>query len=581
MCSSDLTAFDSRLNSLLIRRAIYPPERGDELLRECTKEKRSLSEYLIDRGVVAENDILAAISEETRVAPINLNTFRFKHDIVLILPEEAATNYNAIVLSQLGKHLTVAVCDPFDLYKLDDLKRLTNHNILPVVTTDFTLKKLLNKAYRGDQDKEMDEMYARLTDEGDTAIESIEVKEDDDVDLSMVTDEGSPVVQLVNLMIANALKRGASDIHVEPFEKRVRLRYRIDGVCQEVQGPPKKLQNAVSSRIKIMSELDIAEKRKPQDGKFRLRFEGREVDFRVSILPVVHGEKCVMRVLDSSSLTLNLKDLGFETKALEDFRKAITSPYGMVLVTGPTGSGKSTTLYSAISEVMAVDTNITTVEDPVEYQLEGVNQVPVNPKRGLTFAAALRSILRQDPDIVMIGEIRDLETAEIAVKAALTGHLVLSTLHTNDAPSTVTRLVDMGIDPFMVGSSVLVCSAQRLGRRLCKKCKVKLDNVPAERIISLGATQSDIDELGLDNIYGANTKGCERCTAGYKGRFALLETLPMTERIRRIVVSGGSALDIKKAGLEEGMITLRRVGMLNVLKGNTSIENVLAITLGD
>jgi type IV pilus assembly protein PilB len=575
-----VTPLDRKIRDVIIKRCGIAPERGDELLREADKVKKSLSEYLISESVLSEGAILSAISTETTLAPINLDTFKFQQEVVNLLSQEAAKTYGAIVLSKLGKYLTVAICDPYNLYHLDDLKRVTDSHIIPVITTDFTMKKTFDRAYRAEQMK-LDEMYAEIAAAGDSDIEHIEQAEDEDVDLTAVTDEGSPVVKLVNLIVANALKRGASDIHIEPFEKRVRLRYRIDGECQEVDpSPPKKMQNAVASRIKIMSEMDIAEKRKPQDGKFRLRYEGREVDFRVSILPVVHGEKVVMRILDSSSLKLNLNDLGFESKALEDFRTAVNAPYGMVLVTGPTGSGKSTTLYSAIKEVMSIDSNITTVEDPVEYQLEGVNQVPVNAKRGLTFSAALRSILRQDPDIVMIGEMRDLETAEIAVKAALTGHLVLSTLHTNDAPSTVTRLVDMGIDPFMVGSSVLLCSAQRLGRKLCKHCKVPI-KLPAERLIALGLQPKDLEELGTDNIFEASKNGCPRCTAGYKGRFALLETLPMSERVRRIVVSGGSAIDIKKAALEEGMITLRRVGMLNALKGVTSIENVVAITLGD
>jgi len=383
-------------------------------------------------------------------------------------------------------------------------------------------------------------------------------------------------VKLVNLLIYQAVRDGASDIHLEPFEKKIRVRYRQDGALHETISPPKGMQSAITSRLKIMADLDIAEKRRPQDGKFQMRLDGRNIDFRVSILPTIHGEKVVLRILDSGKLALNLDNLGFEPKALSDFRAAIGAPYGMILVTGPTGSGKSTTLYSALREVMSLEDNIVTVEDPVEYQLDGVNQVPVNVKRGLTFAAALRSILRQDPDIIMIGEIRDTETVEIAVKAALTGHLVLSTLHTNDAPSTVTRMVDMNVDPFMVASATILVSAQRLARSLCKECRKSVE-VPRESLMKLGAVDEDL--AGEYQIYEA--VGCTRCVGGYRGRFALLETMPMTEPIKRTVISGGSALDIKAKALEENMLTLRRCGLLNALRGRTSIEEVLQVTMAD
>ncbi|RKY21470.1 MAG: type IV-A pilus assembly ATPase PilB [Planctomycetota bacterium] len=572
-----MSAYDRKVRDLLVKSGKFDAETANEFLIKALGEGKSLIDYLVETQTLQETEILSLVCRDTKLPPINLDNLRFDKEIVELLPQDAAETYKVLPVSKIGKFLTLAVANPYDLYARDDIRKIIDVEIIPVVTLDRMLERNIRRAYREDEEK-LKEFYEELKGSESSGIEQVEDADEEEVDISEVTDEESPVVKLVNVIIANALKQGASDIHVEPFEKRVRLRYRIDGVCHEVEpAPPKKMQNAVVSRIKIMSELDIAEKRKPQDGKFRLRYEGREIDFRVSVLPVVHGEKVVLRILDSSSLKLNLNDLGFEEKALNDFRRAITAPYGMVLVTGPTGSGKSTTLYSAIKEVLTVEKNIVTVEDPVEYQIEGVNQVPVNPKRGLTFAAALRSILRQDPDIVMIGEIRDLETAEIAVKAALTGHLVLSTLHTNDAASTITRLVDMGIDPFMVASSVLLCSAQRLGRRLCNYCKQPVE-IPKERLISLGLMEEDIERFGM-NLYGP--KGCSRCTNGYKGRFALLETLPMTERIQRIVVSGGSALEIKKAALEEGMLTLRRVGLINALKGVTSVENVLSITLGD
>jgi type IV pilus assembly protein PilB len=360
------------------------------------------------------------------------------------------------------------------------------------------------------------------------------------------------------------------------MEKTIRVRFRNDGKMRETFTPPRKMLNSIVSRIKIMSALDIAEKRRPQDGKFQIKMEGRQVDFRVSILPLVHGEKVVLRILDAGNLALRLDILGFEEQALADFKDAVESPYGMILVTGPTGSGKSTTLYSAVKEVMTDSDNFVTVEDPVEYQLAGVNQVQVNPKAGLTFAGALRSILRQDPDVVMIGEIRDSETIEIAVKAALTGHLVLSTLHTNDAPSTITRMVDMGVDPFMVASSTLLVSAQRLCRKLCPNCREPFE-APPERLLHIGFTQEEID-AGME-LY--KPKGCPRCSQGYSGRFALLETLPMSDEIKRIIVEGGSAVDIKEEALRQGMITLRRCAILNAMRGKTSIEEVLRVTLSD
>ncbi|MFH1998949.1 MAG: ATPase, T2SS/T4P/T4SS family, partial [Planctomycetota bacterium] len=409
----------------------------------------------------------------------------------------------------------------------------------------------------------------------DVEVEVTEYNEDsDDLELN-VADEGAPVVRLVNMIIANAIRDGVSDIHIEPFEKKIKVRYRTDGVLKEVMSPPKTMQNPIVSRIKIMASLDIAEKRKPQDGKFQVKMDRKQVDFRVSILPVVHGEKVVLRLLDATNLTLNLDSLGFEPKALEDYRHSIVQPYGMILITGPTGSGKSTTLYSAVKEIWSPETNLVTVEDPVEYQLDGINQVPVNPKRGLTFAGALRSILRQDPDVILIGEIRDAETIEIAVKAALTGHLVLSTLHTNDAASTITRMIDMGLDPFMVASSVLMVAAQRLARVLCPACKERID-APLERLLDIGFTE---EEAKSAEIYRA--VGCSRCSQGYKGRFALLETLRLTDALKRMIIDGKSAVDIKKLGAQQGMLTLRRCGILNVMRGKTSIEELLRVTMAD
>ena len=570
-----MARFDKKLATMLTRRGLIPSEQEEALLSKAEAEDVSLGTILLQDKIVDEETMIGCMSEEMKLPPINLSKVHIDPEVLDIVTEEVAKQYGVLPIARIGKHLTLAVANPFDVLALDDVKIITGHSLMPVVSTEPAIQEAIQRAYHR-QELEMESIFQDI--EGlDPDMKLTESTEDEVTDLADLSNEGSPVVKLVNLIVFNAIKAGASDIHLEPYEKRMRLRYRIDGVCSEQAPPPKQLQNAITSRLKIMSEMDIAERRRPQDGKFQMKVQGRQVDFRVSVLPMVHGEKTVIRILDTSSLALSLDSLGFEEKALADFQKAIVSAYGMILVTGPTGSGKSTTLYSAIKEVMSVEDNITTVEDPVEYQLEGVNQVPVNDKRGLTFAAALRSILRQDPDTVMIGEIRDLETAEIAVKAALTGHLVLSTLHTNDAPSTVSRMVDMGIDPFMVSASTLLVSAQRLVRRLCQSCKQEHE-VPEERMKKVGFLP---EEIGTEKVYQRNESGCSICSHGYKGRMALLETMPISDGIRRIVIDGGSALDLKQQALEEDMLTLRRAGLLNVLRGKTSIEEVLAITMAD
>jgi type IV pilus assembly protein PilB len=414
---------------------------------------------------------------------------------------------------------------------------------------------------------------------GETDLEIREGDSLDELDLEQLVEAGddSPVVKFVNLVIYQGIKDKVSDIHVEPFERVVRVRFRADGNCYEAFKPPKALHNSIVSRVKIMCGLDIAERRKPQDGKFQIRVEGRQIDFRVSVLPTVHGEKVVMRILDGGNLALSLDTLGFEPQSLNDFREAIQASYGMILVTGPTGSGKSTTLYSAVKEILTDEMNFVTVEDPVEYQVFGVNQVQVSEKRGLTFAGALRSILRQDPDVIMIGEIRDTETIEIAIKAALTGHLVLSTLHTNDAPATISRMIDMGVDPFMVSSATLLVSAQRLARRLCKHCKVPMERPPAERLLAVGFTEEEASKAEL-----MKPVGCSRCKSGYAGRFALLETMPLNEDLQRMIIEGKSALDLKNRSIvQHKMITLRRCGILNALRGVTSVEEILRVTMPD
>lgn len=568
--------FDRRLKQILVKHNLVDEEKAESALALANEEDKSLIEVLVGQGLVKERDVIGCVAEELNLPPIDLSRVRVSQEILECVPQDVATSYCIMPISRIGDLLTVAVADPFDVLKLDDLRLVTRCEVRPVVSTETAIRQAIQRFYNPGE-KEVSELLDDVTEE---AVEhQAPAAEENDLSISvneLMSDASqSPVVKLVNVLILQAIKGRASDIHIEPFKKHIRVRYRQDGVLHETISPPKRMQSGIVSRIKIMAGLDIAERRKPQDGKFQLKVEGRQVDFRVSILPVIHGEKVVLRILDASNLAMNLESLGWEEQALKAFRAAINSPWGMILCTGPTGSGKSTTLYSGIKEVMSVEDNLVTVEDPVEYQLEGINQVQVSVKRGLTFAAALRAILRQDPDTVMIGEIRDLETAEIAVQAALTGHLVLSTVHTNDAASTVTRLVDMGIDPFMVASSVILVVAQRLARRLCPECKEPV-KVPKDILISHGFTPEEAENATL---YRA--KGCPKCTGGYKGRFALLEPLTVTEEIKRLILDGASAIDIKQKAVEMGMITLRRCGILNALRGNTSLEEVLRVTMGD
>ncbi|GMV81999.1 MAG: pilus biosynthesis protein TapB [Planctomycetota bacterium] len=570
-----MAKFDKKLGAILVKHGLINEETREQFLGDSERANASFTETLLTRNVVKEPEIIAAVAQEMNYHPINLERVKPNPMALERLTEEQCKTWQVLPISRLGKMLTIAMANPFDVLILDDVKLVTGCEIVPVVSTDVSVMKAIATAFRQEVDtgEEMDQLLSGA-DSVEGAMELKENKEEDGaIDLAEDIKSGnSPVVKMVNLLILSAIEQRASDIHIEAFEKRVRVRYRVDGACHETNSLPKRVHPALVSRVKIMANMDIAERRKPQDGKFQMRVKGRQVDFRTSILPMIHGEKVCIRILDSSGLSLSLDQLGFEPEALDDFRWAVKQPYGMALVTGPTGSGKSTTLYSAVKEVLCVEDNITTVEDPVEYQLDGVNQVPVSDKRGLSFAAALRSILRQDPDTVMIGEIRDKETAEIAIKAALTGHLVLSTLHTNDAPSTVSRLVDMGIDPFMVASSVVLVSAQRLLRKLCTECRGPIQ-LPAERLLEIGFKESDLESAKF-----MEGKGCGRCSAGYKGRFAILETMRMRDEIKRIVIDGGSALDIRGKALELGMITLRRCALLNSMRGRTDLKEVVAMT---
>jgi type IV pilus assembly protein PilB len=528
---------------------------------------------LIERGVVEETKLLSVLARAAKIAPIDLTRVKPDAAALATLPQEVCMEHTVLPLAKNGEIVTIAVADPFDVLLLDDLNILADAKIRPMLALPSAIKAKLANVY--DQDKkQVDELLGEVTGT------ELEVKSDEEADdLKFLASGGDdvPAVKLVNLLLARALRDKASDIHIEPTDKALRVRFRIDGRLIEIMTPPKGLGPSVLSRLKILASLDIAIRMEPQDGKFQIKWEGRTIDFRLSTLPVVGGEKAVMRILDQGGVAAKLDALGFEERCLKDMQESISAAYGMVLVTGPTGSGKSTTLYACVREVATGEVNVVTVEDPVEYRMDGVNQVPVNPKRGLTFAGALRSILRQDPDVILVGEIRDKETAEIAIKAALTGHMVLSTLHTNDAVGAVTRLVDMGIDPFMVSSSILCVAAQRLVRTLCSHCKKEID-VPQKELLAVGYAEKELGELA---IFGPNGAGCPRCQNGYRGRFALLESLRLNDTLKRMVVEGRSVQDIKAEGLRQGMVTLRRAGLMNVKRGRTSLEEILRVTMTD
>ena len=535
----------------------------------------SVTSYLVEENVVDSEELLGILSDRLNVPPVNLEHISIPEDATKIVPGSLARETGCIPMFKVGDVLTVAVSNPFDVVRHDDLRLATGCSLRLALALDSQILSKFDELY-GEQDDGLSDLLDQM--DPDVELEEGDGEDDEMFDIAKSAEDGkaAPVIKLVNHIIYAAIKQKASDIHIEPMEKRIRVRYRMDGALVEELEPPKRMQKAIVSRIKIMSDLDIAERRKPQDGKFQVKAEGRQVDFRVSTLPTVYGEKVVMRILDASNLALSLETLGFEEKALGDFRDAIASPYGMILVTGPTGSGKTTTLYSAVKEIMTPEKNFVTVEDPVEYTLDGINQVQVKIKSGLTFSAALRSILRQDPDTVMIGEIRDTETINIAIKAALTGHLVLSTLHTNDAAGTITRMIDMGVDPFMVASATLLVSAQRLLRKLCNYCREEYEVNP-DRLLQVGFTQAEVNE----GVTLFKPVGCSRCSRGYSGRFAILETLPLTDTIKRMVINGHSAIEIRNSAVEEGMISLRRSALNNAKAGKTSIEEVLRVTLSD
>ncbi len=565
-----MVLISGKIRKLLIDGGVATPEDW-----AAAKERGgNLLENLVSSGGVSSERLLDTLSQAANLPPIDLSRVTPDPTALERIIPETCLNHVILPLSLNGSVLTIVVSDPFDVLLLDDLRRRTGCQIQQVLSHPADIKDAVENAFNASS-KQVEELMEEVSGVGDIEVGVESVSED--IDIANASGDDAPAVKLVNLILLRALKAKASDIHIEPLDKGISVRFRVDGRLDRVLSPPKSLLPAINSRLKILASLDIAERFQPQDGKFQIRYEGRQIDFRLSLLPVVGGEKAVMRILDAGSMSMKIEKMGYEPLSLQHINTAISAPYGMLLVTGPTGSGKSTTLYSCVQEVATPEINVTTVEDPVEYRMDGVNQVAVNPKRGMTFAGALRSILRQDPDVVLVGEIRDGETANIAIKAALTGHLVLSTLHTNDAASTITRLVDMGIDKFMVASSLLCIGAQRLGRRLCEGCRQPIE-LPEKELLEIGFLESELEDREL---YTPNPKGCPRCNMGYKGRFAILETLFFEEQLRRMVIEGASVDDIKREAIRQGMLSLRRVGILNALRGVTSLEEVLRVTLGD
>jgi type IV pilus assembly protein PilB len=559
-----------RLGDILIRESLITREQLAQALTEQKSTGFRLGYVLVKLGLVQEIEVTKVLARQYRMPAVDLSRFEVDPKIVKLIPGEFATKHVVLPLKREGRTLTVAMAEPTNSGLIEDLKFITRYDLFPVIAGEYTLRSLIEKHYEsGDQ-----QLQTLLKDmEGLEDVEVVEETEDETVTQAQIDD--APVVKLINGLLTDAVKRGASDIHIEPFEHEIRVRYRIDGALLEVMKPPVKMKAALTSRVKILSQLNIAERRVPQDGRLKLKMGNRVIDFRVSTLPVLFGEKIVMRILDKGNLTLDLTKFGFEPKAENDLMKAILNPYGMVLVTGPTGSGKTTTLYSALSRINTIETNIMTAEDPVEYNLMGINQVLVRNEIGLTFAAALKAFLRQDPNIIMIGEIRDLETGGIAIKAALTGHLVLSTLHTNDAPSTITRMIDMGIEAFNVASAVNLVVAQRLVRRICKECKAPHTYTDVE----LKALSDKVEEL--KKLTFMKGTGCETCSGtGYKGRAGLYEVMALTPELRRLILRGASVAEMQEQAVADGMLTLRMDGMVKVAKGVTTLEEVIKETAG-
>jgi len=603
-----------KLGQLLISSSIISEEQLKQALNVQKKEGGRLGTNLIKLGIITEEKLVAFLSKQYGVPAINLSEYKIDPSVLKLVPADMAKKYLILPVARVGATLTITMADPSNVFAIDDVKFMTGYNVEVVVSSESAIINAISGSYMGkgdmvatsaapskssvalqakdytlgDDDLEAGSFDSGMFDEGPSvnveefdkivgsALDNIDVLEEKEDD-SVIRDVDAPIIKLVNGILVNGIKSGASDIHVEPYENSLRIRYRVDGVMYTVMNLPTKIRAALTSRFKIMSKLDIAERRLPQDGRIKLKLgKKRDIDFRVSVLPTLFGEKTVLRILDKANLQVDLTKLGFEQSALDDFMEALNKPFGMILVTGPTGSGKTTTLYSALHYLNKPDTNIMTAEDPVEFNFMGINQVHVREDIGLTFASSLRSFLRQDPDIIMVGEIRDFETAEIAVKAALTGHLVLSTLHTNDAPGTISRLLNMGIEPFLVSSAVVLIMAQRLARRICPQCK-EVEKVPVSALVKLGFSDEEAAKL---TCYKG--KGCPACNnTGYKGRVALYEVMPVKDELKELILEGASSAELKRAAIRLGMKSLRMSGLTKASEGVTTIDEVLRVSFGD
>ena len=569
----------NRLGDVLVKTGKITNQQLEQGLALQKEKGGRIGSALVKLGVLSEKELVEFLSQHFGVPAIDLSRVEIDESVIKIIPADVARKYTILPVAKVGAKVTLAMIDPTNVFAMDDIKFMTGYNVDPVVSSETALRTSIDKYYGSTHAIELKKVMEDLTEPAtDSSLEVLEEEQDIDLDTLEKESEEAPVVRLVNIILTDAIKRGASDIHIEPYEKDYRVRYRIDGVLYEMMHPPLRLREAITSRVKILSKLDIAEKRLPQDGRIKIKTKIqdriKDLDFRVSVLPTIFGEKIVLRLLDKDNLMLDMTRLGFEPDSLRRFEQAILKPYGMVLVTGPTGSGKTNTLYSALQRINTMDVNIITAEDPVEFNLPGINQVQMKEQIGLNFAAALRSFLRQDPNIILVGEVRDFETAEVAIKAAMTGHLVLSTLHTNDAPSSINRLMNMGIEPFLVATSVHLIAAQRLVRRICSSCKEPME-VPGQALLNIGFAEKEIKALKL-----FKGRGCDRCSStGYKGRVALYEVMDIHDDIRELILSGASAVELRSKAIENGMITLRGSGLQKIRDGVTTIDEVVRETV--
>ncbi|MEW5806031.1 MAG: type IV-A pilus assembly ATPase PilB [Acidobacteriota bacterium] len=567
-----------KLGQMLIKAGLITEEQLKKALEEQKRSGGKIGYNLVKLGYVSEEDITSFLSEQYGIPSINLRHFEIDEAVIKLIPSEVAQKYLIIPVNRTGATLTIAMTDPTNVFAMDDIKFMSGYNVEPVVASEIAIREAIDQYYGTSHSLELKKVMDEMAEAEAEQLEVLEEEEEIDISKLESASEEAPVVKLVNIILSDSIRKNSSDIHLEPYEKDFRVRFRIDGVLYEMMHPPMQLRDAIISRIKIMAKLDISEKRLPQDGRIKVKMKiqgkNKEMDYRVSVLPTLFGEKIVLRLLDKENLMLDMTKLGMEPESLERFEKAILKPYGMVLVTGPTGSGKTNTLYSSINKLNTSDTNILTAEDPVEFNIHGINQVQMKEQIGLNFATALRSFLRQDPNIILVGEIRDFETAEIAVKAALTGHLVLSTLHTNDAPSTINRLMNMGVEPFLVSTSVNLIAAQRLIRKICRDCKEEIQ-VPQQVLVDIGFSHEETKKLKMHK-----GKGCYNCNnTGYKGRTGLFEVMELSDDIRELILAGASSIELRRKAIENGMISLRESGLQKLRDGITTIEEIVRETV--